>query len=69
MILRKYSLGRVDLNCTHRLGTSLKLDKTTNGRNIQMAITYSNFVQVEHMRCFLTSNFFVDVKKHLICPI
>jgi len=55
MILRKYSLGRVDLNYTHRLGTSLKMNKTTNRQNIQMAITYSNFVQIGHMRCFLTS--------------
>ena len=37
--------------------------------NFQMAITYSNFVQSGHMRCFLTSIDFVDVRKHLICPV
>ena len=37
--------------------------------NFQMTITYSNFVQSEHMRCFLTSTESVDVKKHLICPV
>ena len=31
--------------------------------NLQMAITYSNFVQTGHMRCFLTSKESVDVKK------
>ena len=27
-----------------------------------MAITYSKIVQIEHMRCFLTSKFSIDVK-------
>ena len=26
-------------------------------------------IQIGHIRCFLTSTFSVDVKKHLICPI
>ena len=37
--------------------------------NLQMAITYSNFVQIGHMRCFLTSTESVDVKEHLICLV
>ena len=50
MILKKCSLGQVDLNCTHRLGTSLKLE-FSDGHNLLK------------MRCFLTSTFSVDVKK------
>ena len=46
-------------NLHHRLGNW----------NFQMVITYSNFVQTGHMRCFLTSTDSVDVKKHLICPV
>ena len=45
------NLGRVN----HRLGTSLKLDETTNCSSFQIAITYSNFVQIGNIRCFLTS--------------
>ena len=37
--------------------------------NFQMAMTYSNFVQAGHMRCFLASTESVDAKKHLICPV
>ena len=37
--------------------------------NFQMAITYSNFVQTGHMRGFLTSTDFVNVKKSLICLV
>ena len=40
-----------------------------NHQKLQMAITYSNSVQMKHMSCFLTSTENVDVKKHLIYPI
>ena len=30
--------------------------------NFQMAIIFSKMIQIGHMRCFLTSKFFVDVK-------